>query len=337
MELRAIWWLAAFSYVACTFLGVIQFSLWDQVADLWTAQVDIFGALDHAHGLRYLLVYPVYIISDWVGIDPDLAYSVAAGMMTLGTAHLVAATIGRLRGSEHQTWGVTLVVGALFITVSLFMNGRIVPAMLGISLLLHLLVKWEIQTPRWSSAIAQILFAFLLVSVSSGTFIVALLVFYNWLVYHTISLVRQKEFHKREAMLLLTSGLFLALIAPLTLALFEKNLSFFGNGLEGAFDMLSHGIGSFISGIDVFVGILLFMVAIALITGSQFAMRSFGLVRLPIYFTLVGSVGGLFGYSTLTMSLPPLVVLGVLSANRLALRGGATLIDGQGRDAPSTT
>lgn len=318
-ELKAIWLLIAGSYMAATLVGAIDFSLWNQVQVLWDSQATIRDILLHPHGLRYILTLPIFTISNLTGWPVDWVFSQSIAALVIGTGIILAKTLRCLHQGEDtkDRGGVLLATTTFFIILSLFMNGRIVPAIFGVALLLHTLVVWEVGERRWFRTLAIVLLCLFMASVSSGTFIVVLTTFYGWIAIKVFVTPRATVQDKATRIVLLTAFLGFVAVIPLLRVLVEKNVGFFGDGLEGVMEMMNHGLGALLISAETFVwGSIVVILAVATI-GFLLMSFAFKPARLPAYAASVGVAGGIFGYSTLVAAVPPLVLLVILLAGRV--------------------
>ena len=63
-------------YASIIFLGLKKLIVWDQIIDLWIIDTNPQdGIFIGAHGLRYLIMYPILISSKLLEIDKDYFFS----------------------------------------------------------------------------------------------------------------------------------------------------------------------------------------------------------------------------------------------------------------------
>jgi len=98
----------------------------------------------------------------------------------------------------------------------------------------------------------------------------------------------------------------------------EKNLDFFGGGLQGLIQMLGHGMGKVFLSEDGLDRGMAFFIVLAVPVGSLAAlMFFFGPPIRPIRKLLIISIaGGLFGFTVLTLAIP----LILCEASKVSLR-----------------
>lgn len=322
------WLLIVAIYMGCAFSGLIGFDIWSQVEDLWNQGVPLWDMYSHPHGLRFALILPVFMASDYLNLDPEWLFSVLISSIIVFISISVESTIAILTDIEKKKRGKVIVFVTIFyMFLSLFMNGRIVFSMLGGALLLKVIISLQQGNVGFWTTSVKILFALLLTSVSSGTFIVANLFFYGCLFYFVFRQILKMKLSKKNLGITIVFGGLLFLALPLFLILINKNLDFFGGGLDGFIHMMDHGIGMFFKG-DFIIQIIIAAFFFLFIFSSLlfFAILS-KKVRIPIFFIAAGSFGALFGISTTFVALPSLIVFLVLILNDFKLRPLAESIE----------
>lgn len=291
-------------------IGVRRFTLWSQVTYLADQRLTPWDLnwLQHSHALRFALMYPVLQLAKLTGVDRDVAFSWAVAVVILLTARLVDRTRALATGDIRSWTAGRLGVYALFVGLSAFMNGRLAFALLGMALLLFVLVRRETRKSSNLRTIIWFPLALWLASVSSGTFSVALGTMVLWPV--SLLFARFPTMRVRDLVLCAPLALGGLAVAPLVELYVNKNVTFYGGGLAGFFNMLNHGPGRFIR--LVAPEILAPVAVLSLLVGAMLLLLLLGRARSmgpPIVSVTVAGVVGVFGYSTLMMGLPGLVVL----------------------------
>jgi hypothetical protein len=228
--------------------------------------------------------------------------------VVLLTAHLVDRTRG-LVVDELWRWHAGRAVSfVVFVGLSLFMNGRLSFAFLGMALLLYVLVRRGLGRASNLRTVVWFPLVLWLASVSSGTFTVALGTMTVWVV--TLLFTRYPSVRLRDAVLLAPLAAGALALSPLVLLYVRKNVDFHGGGLQGFFNMLNHGPGMVIAMVGpeivaplATIGLLLGGFVVALVLTRQRAIAP------PTVAIVVAMSVGVFGFSTLLMGLPGLVVL----------------------------
>ncbi len=286
--------------------GFKQFSIWQQVLDLRLHHpVDLIREF-HPHALRLTVVLPYLLLADATGLSADWLFSVAIGAAMIATGLLSGWLLSALAFGGRNRFRCLLLTSVPILTLSLAMNGRIAFAMAGITLIAFQQTFWLMgkHAPFGCPPIWQ-LAGLWLASVSSGTLMVAFL-----LVLIGNGLVVLSDYPKlagRNLPALVVFNFALLLGTPMVIVGLQKNLRFFGGGIEGFFAMLRHGAGKIMP--PDFVLFTLSLTAFAA-GGWMIAREVMRLVRSrgsegPLYLTiLLGLAGGAFGFSTLACAVP---------------------------------
>lgn len=273
-------------------------------------------------GPRYLVAYPVSWASRTYGLDLDIGWTyymatvLVLEAFVVHRAWLAAQALVRPPGAGARL--ITgLVSSAAFLTLGIFMHGRLAPAHLGMAMIMLGLINWSRDgRPGWAGAFLILLGLFPLSLMSSGTVMPAAGVLIAGAVVATMSAWRERW----RSLLLLP--LFMAPAAPFILVGYFKNVTFFEQREGGLWLILNHGAGRvFQEGPLVVVAVLLYgAVAVGIVARIILSRRA----RLvlpgipPIMLAIpISLVAGLFGYSAMTMAIPPLAILGLLGVSRL--------------------
>lgn len=295
-------------------IGFHEFELWGQVVYLWDVKFPIHNVLLHPHGLRYFLVYPIFILSNYLSVSYDFIFSLVACLCMSLFYYLIIINAVKL-GCRSKPKFLIVLIMVLF--VSLNMNGRLVFALLGASIFLFMAFH---KTSPMKFYLLSII-SFMLSSVSSGT----ISVFIIWYLYYWLF------FREKSSIEFMFGWLFILLsiyaIFDFVKLFVLKNINFFGGGFEGVINMLSHGFGKVFL-IDETLAILIFMNLI-LILITVFIMFYFfwkgcwpskpALMTIGLFVS--GAFMGLFGISTALYSFP-LILLTFLLFN---IRQGVVL------------
>lgn len=288
------------------FFGVLNFTLWSQVIYLWESGANVSSLVFHPHGMRYILMLPYFIASEWLCINYNWLFSCTVPFLILFSSLFIVKSFESINNglSENDNKIIFFIVCFLLMVISLFMNGRILFSIVGASLLTNILVKWE--NTNFAKSFFSVLGAFFLSSVSSGTFIVAVASFCIFL----ISMIFRSYRRRMKNLLFFIVILLIGFIGyPLFEALMMKNIDFFGGGIEGIFNMLGHGIGAVLINIGSEI-IILFMVNIVLLLIVViFLLPYLNKILIPLFLIGVSLCAGMFGISTMMMSIPPILVI----------------------------
>lgn len=302
------------------------FVVWSQILALADADPVALLEAHHAHALRFALMYPVLELA-WVVDQPvDNVFTLVVIVMLIGMAWLNAGSASLLVNRDttlaRYNYLVALVALCLLATT---MNGRLVFALLGASLILHEQTRMLCGfRQRTLPSFALQLVGVGLMSVSSGTFVVGVALVALFALNQLASAGRLPG--KALASITTLGGL-AAVIAPWLVVFVEKNLDFH----DGSFEtMLEHGFGAAVAGPKLIVlvaGAVIFLpfVLYAMLRVIPRLHRG-GDPAAPVWSAVLVSLGlGALGYSTLLAALTPaLMLLGLrLAWNILQTQPGA--------------
>lgn len=269
--------------------GVIDFVAWQQVEDLHYARVALEVLYGHPHFARYMVARPGLLLSDLVG---PVGFSFYVANFAATSVFLMYVLLRR------QNWLVVVLACFSIFVVQLFMNGRGAISWFG-----WMVILWLIFDPeklRWYLRLPLLFFALLCTSVSSGTFSVA---FVSVLVFYLTSIRRIGFWYTA----VIVGGLLYAYYGLFMEGL-QRNLSYYDLGTRNpVVNMLRHGFGEIVLTSPVlFVGavIVLFLAIGALVL----ALRVKPQVR-EVLVLILPLGGGTFGYTTLSLLLPSLIVV----------------------------
>lgn len=291
--------------LACLF-GILNFHLWGQVVTLWDDNTEISSLLLHPHGMRYLLVYPIFVVSDLLNVSYNWLFSNTVIILIITiTRHVIKAVEEIQHGLTKSDKDILfLLICSFFMALSLFMNGRILFALTGSAILINILISWD-KHNLWGIVLPLFLIVFLS-SVSSGTLVVSIITFISFLIYK--SMTTGLKYSKNHMLLILFAGI-LATVFPLLKILVMKNINFYGGGWDGLIAMLAHGLGKVFLVVDSDVLALILLTLALTVMLFLMSYHYYKRMIIPIFFIALSLAGGLFGKSTLMMFLPPFIVV----------------------------
>lgn len=311
--------LLVLGYLAVIVLGIKQYSLWQQVLDLDGESAGQLLTGLHPHALRFLIVLPVFLLARNIGAPQDLVFSIFVSLVFIFSAFFLACAVSTsLWGDNryrHRYYAQIFVPIAL---LSMAMNGRIAIAMLGLSMMVCA-ISSRLQNPTASATrfFFAAMVAVLLMSVSSGTIMVGV---GSMLFYCVIGLIHFWPRPTRSQIRSLWVGLFsVILFSPFLFVGIDKNITFFGGGLEGAVNLVNHGFGSLLPEATWLMPVFLIGGGFLAFSAVSHLHRVYaaGDVTFPFQLVVVASLGlGIFGYSTLVVAAPALFALGVVWSSR---------------------
>lgn len=294
-------------YLFLTYNGVIEFKLWPQVLSIWNSQFELSQLLLHPHGIRFFLVLPIFTISEIIEVSSDWLYSnLVPVLIFIATIFIVGSLKNSIWQNKYKR-EVFLFVFIMLTLISFFMNGRLIFAITGAAILLNIMVNWEDK--HLIIVFLLILCSFILVSVSSGTLFVAVLSCSLFVLIKGFFLNRCLV--RKLFFLILFSSLFV-FIYPLLSVLVMKNINYFGGGFGAIVNMLNHGFGVFFHDIDFVVLILISLCLVISLILMLALVVKYKKIRIPLFFSCVSLGGGLFGFSTMMMVIPSLLLLSLI-------------------------
>lgn len=255
---------------------------------------------------RYLVAYPSILVMDHWGLRFAEAFALycAAVLPISATALLAVVRVWR-RLDETRAFAVGVGFAILVGAIASQMNGRLIPAHVGIALILLALAR-TIVARRIGLREGLLLVAGMVLShMTSGTGLVA----FGVLVAGTILLLALEI---DRARVLATLWVIAVLFGPLLLGDLNKNLDYYGGGLGAVLTMLDHGPGIFLRR-QPWLAVVAAAAALALLGlawRERARLAAIPRALWPVALAIpVTAIGGLYGFSTLSMGLPPLLIL----------------------------
>ncbi len=295
-------------YVIYIIGGYKSFNVWSQL-DIF-AGVNPLLVLDHPHGLRYLITWPVLWLSEFLDVHRNVIFSIFVVANLIVTTLLTAAVQARISHALESRWRLWVYLFApIFITLSFAMNGRLSYMMLGISLMLYAYTRWlsgmAVNEPLGKAFLWCVInmLALVLLSVSSGCFTVGML-----LVAAQTCVMVAMPIHSWKKYLL-NIALNIGIIAVFVLIQFnfiQKNLDFYGGSI---FAMMVHGPGKIFYNMQYGRELTALLSAIVVFIGVCYSQKLKHLARVvcsryyllitPVSLVIISLLVGVFGYSAL--------------------------------------
>lgn len=292
--------------------GIKDFSAWPQVTELWQEKVSFESLVGHPHFFRLMVVYPGLALEDW---SPGSGFTLYCSIFLVLNAMLWSNILWK-----NSYFNPSITSWLIFFAAHLAMNGRGVIAWSAWLICVSSCIDMGSSRLSVVWLVARVLVSCFLATVSTGVFVVVVASFLifavcNWRV-------------KLADLLSVRSGLLCLLAIPLIYVFFgyfilavEKNLDFYGGGLQGFFKMLSHGMGRMLlSAEHLFLLLpLLFLTFMLLFVFAKYLSVKFTELRKLLAISILG---GLFGFTVLTLSIPlVLCELEVMKRNLKMLLG----------------
>ncbi len=290
--------LALFTFMAlATVMGVKVFTSWDQVTVLWEADTNPLLLVGHPHMPRYLVAYPGFLLEEQL---PGIGFS-------LYVAVFFAFNIALFRNIAilviHRR--PLLIIYLSFAAIHLGMNGRGVMAWTAWLICIWVCQKITMKISSPANLIGWITLSCLLATVSTGVFIVVIVAF----TFILSSNIQQKKRVSliQKILIFFVAALLCYLLINYFLMAIEKNIDFYGGGIQGFFAMLQHGLGILFFELSI-VSVIFFVVIISFMFVTLFMSIFVRRICLVERFLIFSFIGGLFGFTVLTLTIPLLML-----------------------------
>ena len=277
-----------FIFAVLAIYQIYQFDAWGQITLLYSYHAPFLDLVDHPHFFRYFVTYPGLWAEDYWGYGWFSAY---ISMFMIGSAYFIYRIC---RG-----FGFFYVVMALALIMPFhaFMNGRGVLSWFGWILVIFLIRK-PIGSKYSIFEILLFIVAALCSSVSTGTFVV---VFSAVIISFAYRFFKSK--YKQDIFIIV---LLSTIFSKYFIVSFSKNIDFYDYGDGFMANMLSHGLGGILSqNITLLLGISIILMISPFV--FDFIIRNVGFIGNVILITPL--IGGIFGFTTLTLAVPALVLM----------------------------
>jgi len=303
--------------IVLSVVGIIQFEYFPQARVLYEAGLTPWELLVsfHPHSVRYLVSYPAVLITHFFNTDINSSYTYYCIILLSIMMMNVQDVVNLIKKDKGISNALVLrgMVGILpIILLSSLMNGRLVPAFAGMSMILKEMTGLFFLKKKLDTRLLIIVFfGFFITTVSSGTMMVAAGEIVACLVIYMIKF-------RRQGTLLFFSIIFspiLYVAGKYIIFMTNRNILYFGGGLEGFIKMLNHGFGRLFHYtpliILTFCVLMIFFLSIMSKVYFYFLRNKLEYIPLVISFP-IAFIGGLFGISTALMIVPSLIVIGLL-------------------------
>lgn len=298
-----------------TYLKIISFDFMAQAYVLLETNTSLFFWLQqgHIHAIRLAIVYPSYLMHVFFDIELNLVFgyycSIIFSLIYIFISKIVDYFV------QIKKLHIELMIVLFTIMLACVMNGRICFAFLGFAILIHEMISLyrEEKTMNWILRYIKVIAGLILSTVSSGTMIVCLSFV---LIMFAFRVLRQKRIQVdsiRLWIICILGAPVLYVGAKYVKSMINKNITYFGGGIEGIINMLQHGIGRLFGNISgvyslmiIAVGIMILIINIGIIV----YIYKHHLEYIPLVIGANIAFYGLFvGISTGTLILIPGMIL----------------------------
>jgi hypothetical protein len=283
-------------YIFFILLGFKDFIIWSQITDHLTfdyisnnENIIHLYEINHPHLLRVFILYLIYQFSLFFNLDINIIFNLVIISLLFISYTLLKKIITDF--NNDLKYSILVILLTLFL-LSIFMNGRIVFAIFGNTLLLYSIYVKSCSLKNNISTIhffVLVLISILFTSVSSGTFMVSVLTLLIF--YFTIIIIHLPKLKIKYIYLQIYLILVLILLSPLIIKFINKNLKFFNGSI---IEMLEHGFGRYFGEYYILFFILLFFIPfIVVFLFVYFRKKNFYI--LPFSMILSSTIIGMFG------------------------------------------
>lgn len=311
MNMKAYFILFLICFVAFFKLNVISFKLFPQVRILLGENPFDLIRRGHPHGFRYLISYPAVLMSKAFNMDIDAAYTIYCLVAFAFMGTMLIKTCDRIiKFNEYASLNILkgVLLATEIIILSVFMNGRLVLAYTGFSIILYVLTGIMIKESKFNIINMIVLsVAIVLTTVSSGTMMVAI---FETILIIFLYMMKEKKF-KEVGVICMIMLPFIAKFGVYVIKMIKKNLDYFGGGVSGFFKMTSHGLGE-ITLTKVLVISIVVIIGIAYMSMVVKCFKMNGRHFVVLTAIPMAMCCGAFGLSTATMIIPSLLLCSLL-------------------------
>ena len=289
-------------YASIIFLGLKKLIVWDQIIDLWIIDTNPQdGIFIGAHGLRYLIMYPILISSKLLEIDKDYFFS----YISIIVFYYVLHTINITAKNYDKNYNIfsAIILNIIFLLAFWFINGRGIFMLLGYAMVVSFIVKSNLNLQNTFKLLIGLFFC----GISTGVFASACL----QVLFMSPRFIDLKKIEQKYIIPII---LFLIFFSQFFLYFFivgiKKNIDYYGGGFDGFINMFSHGYGSTFFSNDKYVLIASFLIVfLILITMIMIIIRYNHRITDMEALLLINIALGVFGNTTAAMAWIPLSIL----------------------------
>lgn len=272
---------------------------------------------NNPHAYRYIVAYPSIFLSNLMNYNVDIIYTNYCVFLFSLLDFMIIKILRKIYKSKIKYNENIHIITTFILTISIMalMNGRLVAAYAGISIIMYNFLQIYLDKKVRVINIFNIFIGFIMSTVSSGVMMVS---FFFICIIIMIYCNIFKKYKSITTILILLSPIIINIIKYIYMMCL-KNINYFGGGIKGFIFMLRHGFGRYfykIIGISFYQSIFLYLVTIVFIVIIiYYAMKFIDKLKentylIPIYIVLpIGMLCGLFGISTATMIIPTVFIM----------------------------
>lgn len=295
---------------------ILQFNFIPQAKVLLDVNKDLiyWFSNGHPHAIRLFVAYPGYILSNLYNVSLDIGYTYY-GIILFVILYLVMSNILMRLQIKINNWKSILAYNLMLIPLlilPLIMNGRLIPAFLGFSLLINLFINTNLGFKITKFKIVSIItFSFILTMVSSGTMTVAFIYILVMLYSSNYKKLKLKKTLRFLFFILILSFPIIFKVLDYVWLMLSRNIQFYGGGIKGVVNMLNHGAGRFITFDPIVLYTFIFLGFFFLLINIKYILNKIrhSDALSPVVIAInISAYGMLFGFSTGLMIIPPFLL-----------------------------
>jgi len=286
-------------YGTIILLEIKKYTIWNQITDVvdtnnLSSPTFLFESFN-AHTLRLLLMFGIIKMGNILNLNSNYFFSIIVFLNILISSKLLVSIQKNIQNNPI----VNVYCALTLIIISLLMNGRTSFSFLGISLIAYSILKYHLQDLNLLKMIFYFCLGLFLCSVSSGSFSVALLSIFIFIINFFYNSQYRKNDKKKLIFLIILFGIPIAQIMAIFIT---KNLDFYDGSI---IKMLSHGAGKIFKYktlLILIIPIIPFLI-IVILTYTKYLNKD---LRVLLFFPFVvsGIFIGLFGFTSFWTSYP---------------------------------
>jgi len=224
--------------ISFAYFGSLFYEVFPQAFNLYLRNSSIIYWIFNwnVHSLRLLIVSPSILATDLFGFNIHLTYTVYVILLIYFIGYFIQEIYQLYFGKLNNF--KSIVLQAILLVIAFSVNGRLIFSFFGFTLILLFISKLHLANPLRIQDGFLLLFGFLLTNVSSGTFLIGLIIFVFFIFIRSF-----QNFSKKFIFFLLFMSLVgFILFGDYILLLIQRNTNYYGGGFEGFILIFNHGI-----------------------------------------------------------------------------------------------
>lgn len=307
--------------------SITNFTFMPQAKALLDINSDIFYwfAQKHIHAIRLLVAYPGVVFSKYYDLSLNQGYSYYLIIIFSLTYIYISKSCAE---DKEITIFFAFILSLIIIALALFMNGRIIFAFLGFSMIIYS----TIRQIKYSEIIhfkdlIIVCIGILFTTVSSGCMMLGIV----FIIGSLFAKLKRLKIHCSLVYKLCFSIALILLfpfikeIVSYLIKMFNKNIVYFGGSVQGVIGLLQHGMGRIVLGGEYNIYIVLIVIIIILISNfyilNSIVFKKYNINAVLILAINISLYGLMVGFSTGSMIIIPITILGGRLLSNVKIQG----------------